>query len=80
MSIRKRVFFLVLVILLYPLAGIQFLKENEKQFRESEASYLKDRLIDSEQWINFLRPNAGFKGNKSDDSLFFLTLKCTYSA
>ena len=74
MSIRKRVFFLVLVILLYPLAGIQFLKENEKQFRESEASYLKDRLVDSEQWINFLRPNAGFKGNKSDDSLFFSPL------
>ena len=74
MSIRKRVFFLALVILLYPLAGIQFLKENEKQFRETEASYLKDRLIDSEEWIDFLRPNTGFKGNKSDDSLFFSPL------
>ena len=66
--------FLALVILLYPLAGIQFLKENEKQFRETEASSLKDRLIDSEEWIDFLRPNAGFKGNKSDDSLFFSPL------
>ena len=74
MSIRKRVFFLALVILLYPLAGIQFIKENEKQFRENEASYLRDRLVDSEEWINFLRPNAGFKGNKSDDSLFFSPL------
>ena len=75
MSIRKRVFFLVLLILLYPLAGIYFLKENEKQFRESESLILKDRLTDAEKWIDFLRPKLEYKGNNSDDSLFFSPLE-----
>ena len=75
MSIRKRVFFLVLLILLYPLAGVYFLKENEKQFRESESLILKDRLTDAEKWIDFLRPKLEYEGNNSDDSLFFSPLE-----
>ena len=79
MSIRNRVFFLAVLILLYPLAGTLFLKENERITRSLDASYLKDRLEDIAKLITFnLEPSEGPRPlsiNNIEKAVFFSPIK-----